>query len=132
MKEMHSEERQWGRWMREQVVQSKRPVDTLEFQLGWESGRLSQLLAEQQRWMLGEFLELLPLMGKSTEELLIALYGPDLSQESVALSLEPLPEEREPTAPEQKILERHFEESRRVIEEAISRRTSWKRERGEN
>jgi hypothetical protein len=124
------EERRLLRLLREKLVQRRETVEGIELQLSWESGRLRELLDERGRLLLGELLEVLPLLGSSPEHFFASAYGLDTSEEFFeTASMEAA--ERDVVPLEQKILDRRFDDSRRVIEEAIVRRGNWKREREE-
>lgn len=126
---MLPEERRLLRLLREKFVQSRETVEGIELQLSWESGRLRLLLDENERLLLGELLEVLPLLGSSPQQFFAAAYDMETTEDSFESVMEDEP--RETSTLEQKVLDRRFDDSRRVIEEAIVRRIHWKREREE-
>lgn len=126
---MLPEERRLLRLLREKLVQSRETLEGIELQLSWEAGRLRELLDESDRLLLGELLEVLPLLGWSPERFFAEAY--DLEAEESLESFSAEDESSDVVPLEQKILDRRFDDSRRVIEEAIARRSRWKREREE-
>ena len=91
-------------------------VDALEARLGWEPGRLEDLLASRRGLAMEELVEVLPLLDLQPADFFARLYG-----------------FKEKETPVEKAaatrLDRRFEESRRVVEEALARRAAWKRDR---
>ena len=92
-------------------------VETLEQRLGWQAGRLSDLLESRRGIAVEELIEVLPLLDLKPEDFFARLYG---------LKRREQPVEKAST----NRLDRRFEESRRAIEDALARRAAWKRERG--
>ena len=91
-------------------------VETIEQRLGWQQGRLSDLLESRHGIAVQDLLEVLPLLDLKPEDFFARLYGFRQKEPSV-----------EKAAGAR--LDRRFEESRRVVEEALARRALWKRER---
>ncbi|MFL6231499.1 MAG: hypothetical protein ACJ76N_00025 [Thermoanaerobaculia bacterium] len=121
----HPEERRIAGLLRELIVQSGAPLETLETRLGWEPGRLSSLLEGRLRLGFEDVLEILPLLETTPTEFFAWLYGF---------------ETRDSAGPEgelavagvsaaQKSLDRRFDQSLRVVKTAITRRQTWKKER---
>ncbi|MFL6259459.1 MAG: hypothetical protein ACJ76Y_07090 [Thermoanaerobaculia bacterium] len=122
----HPEERRIAGLLRELIVQSGAPLETLETRLGWEPGRLSSLLDGRLRLGFEDVLEILPLLETTPTEFFAWLYGFG--------SKDPAGEEGELAAVAggstlQKSLDRRFDQSLRVVKSAISRRRTWKDER---
>jgi hypothetical protein len=127
---LHPEERRIAGLLRELIVQSGAPPETLEKRLGWEPGRLLSLLDGHLRLRFEDVLELLPLLSTTPTDFFAWLYGFDARNSGASGT----GEETEPTAPAgdsgaQRALDRRFEQSLRVVKAAISRRQVWKSEK---
>lgn len=125
---MHPEERRIAGLLRELIVQSGAPLETLEKRLGWEPGRLEGLLEGSRRLGFEDVLEILPLLETTPTEFFAWLYGFGAKDPGVAMA------EGELTAVAvgpalQKSLDRRFDQSLRVVKSAIARRRAWKTER---
>jgi hypothetical protein len=127
---LHPEERRIAGLLRELIVQSGAPPETLEKRLGWEPGRLSSLLDGRQRLRFEDVLELLPLLSTTPSDFFAWLYGFDARDSDAPGKgkMEPTTLANDSVA--QTALDRRFEQSLRVVKSAISRRQAWKEERG--
>jgi transcriptional regulator with XRE-family HTH domain len=103
--------------LRELMAQSGMRAEDLENDLGWEPGRLSGVLAGQKSIPLRDLFAILSLLEVGATEFFSRAYCLEPSKPAL-LSMEQVTRER-------------FEESQRVIKEALSRRSTWKRERAE-
>jgi hypothetical protein len=128
---VHPEERRIAGLLRELIVQSGAPPETLEKRLGWEPGRLLSLLDGHLRLRFEDVLELLPLLSTTPTDFFAWLYGFETrdsgasgtgDEEALAVSAG--------DSAAQRALDRRFEQSLRVVKSAISRRQAWKEERG--
>jgi hypothetical protein len=127
---LHPEERRIAGLLRELIVQSGAPPETLEKRLGWEPQRLWNLLEGDLRLSFEDILEILPLLGTTPTDFFAWLYGFDSKNSvtagaarevgSAALAGDSL---------DQKTLDRRFDQSLRVVRDAISRRGDWKSQR---
>jgi len=122
----HPEERRIAGLLRELIVQSGAPLETLEKRLGWEPERLSSLLDGRLRLGVEDVLEILPLLETTPTEFFAWLYGFD--------SKDPAGSEGELAAVAggstlQKSLDRRFDQSLRVVKSAVARRRTWKEDR---
>jgi hypothetical protein len=126
----HPEERRIAGLLRELIVQSGAPLETLETRLGWEPGRLSSLLEGGLRLGFEDVLEILPLLETTPTEFFAWLYGFN-AKDPAGAGLEggELAAVAGGSAL-QKTLDRRFDQSLRVVKSAIARRRSWKDERG--
>ena len=120
----HPEERRIAGLLRELIVQSGNPLERLEQELGWEAGRLTALLEGQLRLTFEDVLEILPVVGTTPTDFFAWLYGFD-AKDSMAAGAEALRPEP-PFTPAQRSQDRRFEQSLRVVRDAISRRAAWK------
>ena len=125
---MHPEERRIAGLLRELIVQSGAPLDTLEKRLGWEPGRLSGLLEGSQRLGFEDVLEILPLLETTPTEFFAWLYGFGAKDPAAAGADGELAAVAAGSAL-QKSLDRRFDHSLQVVKSAIARRRSWKTER---
>ncbi|HYN23269.1 MAG TPA: helix-turn-helix domain-containing protein [Thermoanaerobaculia bacterium] len=87
----------------------------LESRLGWESGRLSDLLAGKKALSFETLLEILPVLDATPGDFFAQLGSLNSRVDADSRS------EANP--------DRRFEESRRVVMAAIARRQAWKQER---
>lgn len=127
---LHPEERRIAGLLRELIVQSGAPPETLEQRLGWEPGRLSSLLDGRLRLRFEDVLELLPLLSTTPTDFFAWLYGFDAKDSGAPAARETA--ELAPSAGDsvaQRVLDRRFEQSLRVVKSAIARRQTWKEER---
>ena len=127
---LHPEERRIAGLLRELIVQSGAPPETLEKRLGWESGRLSRLLDGSLRLRFEDVLEILPLLSTTPTDFFAWLYGFDAKdpEASGKGKMELTTSANDSVA--QRALDRRFEQSLRVVKAAIARRQVWKEERG--
>ncbi|HVG09778.1 MAG TPA: hypothetical protein VNM67_18910 [Thermoanaerobaculia bacterium] len=101
--------------MSDLLLRSGTSAAAVESRLGWEPGRLNALLGGQKGLTFEALLEILPVLDATPGDFFAQLC-------STA---------REPSeaAAADRMLDRRFEESRRVVKAAIARRQAWKRER---
>lgn len=125
---MHPEERRIAGLLRELIVQSGVPPETLEKRLGWEPGRLPSLLDGTQRLGFEDVLEILPLLETTPTEFFAWLYGFGAKEPDGAEAEEDLMA-MAGSSVLQRSLDRRFDQSLRVVKSAIARRRSWKEER---
>jgi len=128
---LHPEERRIAGLLRELIVQSGAPPETLESRLGWEPGRLSSLLDGHLRLRFEDVLELLPLLSTTPTDFFAWLYGFDARDSDApgkGKKMELMTSADDSVA--QRAIDRRFEQSLRVVRAAISRRQAWKEERG--
>ena len=111
---LHPEELRLANSLRELIVEFGTTVEEIEGELGWEVERLSILLACRKKWKLRELFEVLKALELAPATFFGRVYGLD-SRDAEALALSDL--------------DRPFEESQRVVQEAVSRRFAWKQER---
>jgi hypothetical protein len=128
---MYSDERRIAALLRDLMLQSGTPTSAIEFRLGWEPGRLSELLAEGVSFEV--LLEVLPALDATPGDFFARLYGyspAGIDGDSAGGNGHGNGNgsggngNGRPKAPD-----RRFEESRRVVKAAITRRSSWKQER---
>jgi hypothetical protein len=115
----HPEERRMLELLRDLIALAGMRVDSLETRLGWEPGRLDDLLANRRGLAVEELVEVLPLLNLQPADFFARLYG--LKEKEKEMPVEKAATTR---------LDRRFDESRRVVEDALARRAAWKRERG--
>lgn len=113
----HPDEQQILSLLRETIAQSGLSVGDLEQEIGWEPGRLGNTLSGHGSVSLRDLFGILAALEVGTADFFGRAYG--LEPREVAL----LPAEHVP--------ELRFEESHRVIREALTRRSVWKKERAE-
>jgi len=127
---LHPEERRIAGLLRELIVQSGAPPETLEKRLGWEPGRLLSLLDGHLRLRFEDVLELLPMLSTTPTDFFAWLYGFDAKDPGAPgkgeMELTTLADDNAA----QRALDRRFEQSLRVVRAAIARRQAWKEERG--
>jgi hypothetical protein len=123
----HPEERRIAGLLRELIVQSGSPLERLEHELGWEAGRLTALLEGHLRLTFEDVLEILPVVGTTPTDFFAWLYGFD-AKDPMAAGVEALRQEPLGT-PAQRSQDRRFEQSLRVVRDAVARRTAWKQNR---
>ena len=105
---LHSEELRLAGSLRELILEVGTTVEDVEGRLGWEAERLSTLLGGRKGWKLTEVFEVLGALEQTPADFFGRVYAPG---------------SREADHP--------FEESQRVVQEAVTRRFTWKRERVE-
>jgi hypothetical protein len=125
---VHPEERRIAGLLRELIVQSGMPLETLERRLGWEQGRLSALLDGHLRLNFEDVLEVLPLLSTTPTDFFAWLYGFDPRESGAPFGEEPVPATVS-GSPAERAMDRRFEQSLSVVRNAIARRAAWKRER---
>lgn len=111
---LHPEEMRLTNSLRELIFETGATVEEIEGDLGWDVERLSILLAGGKKWKLGELFEVLGTLELAPAVFFGRVYGLD-PRDAEALALSDL--------------DRPFEESQRVVQEAVSRRFAWKQER---
>jgi hypothetical protein len=126
---MHPEERRIAGLLRELIVQSGTTLDQIEKHLGWTTGHLDGLLEGRDRLSFEDVLEVLPLMNTTPADFFAWLYGFDPKNPGILPAESPATEPRLAGSSLQRVTDRRFEQSLRVVKEAISRRSAWKQER---
>ena len=125
---VHPEERRIAGLLRELIVQSGITLEYLEKRLDWQPGRLPSLLEGHLRLSFEDVLEVLPVLGTTPTDFFAWLYGFD--------PRDPVAERDEPalaaSPPAQGPMDRRFDQSLRVVKNAISRRRAWKEERSQS
>ena len=121
---MYSDERRIAALLRDLMLQSGTLASTIEIRLGWEPGRLSGLLAEGVSFEV--LLEVLPALDATPGDFFARLYG--YSPDSAGGNGHGVGNGGNGNG-RAKAPDRCFEESRRVVKAAITRRSSWKQER---
>jgi hypothetical protein len=124
----HPEERRIAGLLRELTVQNGARLEVLEQRLGWQPGRLLNLLEGRLRLSFEDVLEILPLLSTTPSDFFAWLYGFD------ARDGEPAGEEGAARAlmeggPAPQAVDRRFEASLRVVRSSLARRRAWKEER---
>jgi hypothetical protein len=94
----------------------------VEQRLGWGPGRLLDLLDGRLRLGFEDVLEILPLLNTTPTDFFALLYGFEPKETNAAAA-------PAATSPAQRVMDRRFETSLRVVRDALSRRAAWKRER---
>lgn len=125
---LHPEERRIAGLLRELIVQSGATLETLEKRLGWERGRLLKLIEGHSRLSFEDILEILPLMGTTPTDFFAWLYGFEARSSATAGAAAPATAANGGSVA-QKLLDRRFDQSLKVVKAAISRRRTWKEER---
>jgi len=115
---IHWEELRIAELLRELVALSGTTAEALEDRLRWQRGRLGELLENRRDIPLGDLCEVLAVLDLTPADFFGRLYG--FGARSSELN--------KATAER---LDRRFEESRRVVTEALARRGAWKSERSE-
>jgi hypothetical protein len=100
------------------LLRSGTSAAAVESRLGWESGRLNALLGGQKGLTFEALLEILPVLDATPGDFFaqLCLTAREASAPGAGTAAD-------------RILDRRFEESRRVVKAAISRRQAWKHER---
>jgi transcriptional regulator with XRE-family HTH domain len=104
--------------LRELMAENGMTAEDLENDLGWQPGRLSGALAGQKSIPLRDLFAILSLLEVGATEFFSRAYSLEPGKPAL-LSIEQVTRER-------------FEESQRVIQDAVTRRFTWKRERMES
>lgn len=125
---VHPEERRIAGLLRELIVQSGMTLEYLEKRLDWKPGRLPELLEGHLRLSFEDVLEVLPVLGTTPTDFFAWLYGfdprdPIAERDAPVLAASP---------PAQGPMDRRFDQSLRVVKNAISRRRVWKEERSQS
>jgi hypothetical protein len=110
-----SEERQILSLLRELITQSGITPGDLEIDLGWEPERLERFLEGKRSLTLRDLLIVLAMLEVSSADFFGRLYGFEIKEESLM--------------PAEEATQHRFQESRRVINNALSRRSIWKKDR---
>ncbi len=118
---MHADERRIAALLRELIQQGGASSEEIESRLGWEPGRLGAVLSGRQGLSFEVLLEVLPVLDETPGNFFARLYGfhPRESEDAEG----PNGSNGSPKP------DRRFEESRRVVKDAIARRSAWKEER---
>jgi transcriptional regulator with XRE-family HTH domain len=99
------------------LLRSGTSAAAVESRLGWEPGRLNALLAGQKGLTFEALLEILPVLDATPGDFFAQLCSArEVSADGAGAAAD-------------RMLDRRFEESRRVVKAAIARRQAWKRER---
>jgi hypothetical protein len=125
---LHPEERRIAGLLRELIVQSGMPPETLEKRLGWEAGRLAALLDGTLGLGFEDVLEILPLLGTTPTDFFAWLYGFDPRESGATFGEDPTAATMGGSSAD-RAMDRRFDRSLRVVRDAIARRSAWKRER---
>lgn len=97
------------------LLRSGTSAAAVESRLGWEPGRLNALLGGQKGLTFEALLEILPVLDATPGDFFAQLCSTAREVPAGAAA--------------DRMLDRRFEESRRVVKAAISRRQAWKQER---
>jgi hypothetical protein len=128
---MHPEERRIAGLLREMIVQSGTTLGQVEGHLGWTAGRLDDLLDGRERLSFEDVLEVLPLVNTTPADFFAWLYGFDPKNPGILPDNTASFEPRLAASSPQRVTDRRFEQSLRVVKSAIARRAAWKQERDE-
>jgi len=129
----HPEERRIAGLLRELIVQSGSPLESVERSLGWGEGRLGDLLDGRLRLGFEDVLDVLPLLNTTPPDFFAWLYGFEpgasvpASENGGAYKADP-----GAMALSQRVLDRRFDQSLRVVKNAVARRRVWKEERSQS
>jgi hypothetical protein len=127
---VHPEERRIAGLLRELIVQSGITLEYLEKRLDWKPGRLPALLEGHLRLSFEDVLEVLPVLGTTPTDFFAWLYGFD-PREAIAAAERDTPA-LSGSPPAQGSMDRRFDQSLRVVKNAITRRRLWKEERSQS
>jgi hypothetical protein len=108
---LHPEEMRIATSLRKLLVHAETLPEVVEGSLGWRAGRLNELLAGRDGMSMRELLELLQELNTTPSDFFSRLYGPAVTAEAAG--------------------DARFVESKRVVRDALFRRRTWKKERGE-
>jgi hypothetical protein len=122
---MYSDERRIAALLRELILQSGTPSDAIETRLAWEPGQLNVLLAQGVSFEV--LLEVLPALDATPGDFFARLYS--YSEGDSRGNGNGNGNGNGSGGRAQKVPDRRFEESRRVVKAAIARRFAWKEER---
>lgn len=128
---VHPEERRIAGLLRELIVQSGTTLDMIEKHLGWTPGRLSDLLDGRLRLTFEDVLEILPLLNATPADFFAWLYGFDPRESGLAVAEGEAVSGLRKSASGQRLMDRRFEQSLRVVKDALARRAAWKREQAQ-
>jgi hypothetical protein len=126
---VHPEERRIAGLLRELIVQSGTTLNMIEKHLGWTSGRLADLLDGRLRLTFEDVLEILPLLNATPADFFAWLYGFDPRESGLALAEGEAMTGLRNSSSSQRVMDRRFEQSLRVVKDALARRAAWKRDR---
>jgi hypothetical protein len=126
----HPEERRIAGLLRELIVQSGAPLESVERTLGWGDGRLRDLLDGRLRLGFEDVLEVLPLLNTTPPDFFAWLYGFEPGTSVPAGETGARKAEPGNLALSQRTLDRRFDQSLRAVKNAVARRRQWKEERG--
>jgi hypothetical protein len=129
---LHPEELRLARSLRELILEFGTTVEDVEGRLGWPTARLSALLAGQKGWMLEEVFEVVSMLEVEPSDFFARTYGFEKARTTEVVLKEALLGKEEPPHFFDEILDRRFDESQKVVHEAVRRRGIWKRERTES
>jgi hypothetical protein len=107
---LHPEEMRIAGALRELLVHAETLPEVVEGSLGWRAGRLRELLAGRDGMSMRELLELLQELNTTPSDFFSRLYTGSASEVAG---------------------DGRFAESKRVVRDALFRRRTWKKERGE-
>lgn len=96
------------------LLRSGTSASAVESRLGWEPGRLNSLLAGKGLTF-EALLEILPVLDSTPGDFFAQLCATNRDSTTATAT--------------DRLLDRRFEESRRVVKAAIARRQAWKQER---
>ena len=99
------------------LLRSGTSASAVESRLGWEPGRLNALLGGQKGLTFEALLEILPVLDATPGDFFAQLCSTSRETANGA------------GAAADRMLDRRFEESRRVVKAAIARRQAWKQQR---
>lgn len=126
----HPEERRIAGLLRELIVQSGAPLESVERALGWGEGRLRDLLDGRLRLGVEDVLEVLPLLNITPPDFFAWLYGFEPASSVPASESGARKADPGALALSQRALDRRFDQSLRAVKNAVARRRLWKEERG--
>jgi len=115
---IHSDERRMAALLSDLLLRSGTSASAVESRLGWESGRLNALLGGQKGLTFEALLEILPVLDATPGDFFAQLCSTAREAANGGAA-----------APADRMLDRRFEDSRRVVKAAIARRQAWKQER---
>jgi len=110
-----SDERQILSLLRELIVQSGMTPGDLECDLGWEPERLERFLDGKRSPTLKDLMIVLSMLEVTSADFFGRVYGFEIRDDSLL--------------PIEQLAQRRFEESRRALGSALTRRSNWKKER---
>jgi plasmid maintenance system antidote protein VapI len=121
----HPEERRIAGLLRELIVQSGIPPESVAERLGWPPDRLAALLEGNLALSFGDVLRILPLVGTTPTDFFALLYGFD-PRESAAVSKEGAAKLSAGDAQARRLMDRWFECSLRAVRNAVAKRSVGK------